>query len=196
MPWLFDEEAVDVMRSFTKLKCRLMPYIYQQAVSRIDNWRSHDARDAARVPRRPDLRHARPPVHAGRHSLLVAPVFSADGWVEYYVPEGRWTHYLSGEVVEGPRWQREQHDFLSVPLLVRPNSVIAVGAIDDRPDYDYTQGLTLRAFELAEDTSVEVVIPTLAGARAATIVVGLSGGALSAEVDGELPELRYELVGR
>ena len=33
-------------------------------------------------------------------SLLVAPVFSADGWVEYYVPEGRWTHYLSGEVVE------------------------------------------------------------------------------------------------
>src|SRR5690606_34478666 len=31
VPWLFDEEAVDVLRYFTKLKCRLMPYIYKAA---------------------------------------------------------------------------------------------------------------------------------------------------------------------
>ena len=29
VPWLFDEEAVDVCRKFTKLKISLMPYIYQ-----------------------------------------------------------------------------------------------------------------------------------------------------------------------
>ena len=32
MPWLFDDEACDVLRKFVKLKCRLMPYLYQQAV--------------------------------------------------------------------------------------------------------------------------------------------------------------------
>ena len=37
-------------------------------------------------------------------SLLVAPVFAEDGSVDYYLPDGRWTHLLSGEVKEGGRW--------------------------------------------------------------------------------------------
>ena len=32
VPWLFDEEAVDVCRKFTKLKLRLLPYLYSMAV--------------------------------------------------------------------------------------------------------------------------------------------------------------------
>jgi alpha-D-xyloside xylohydrolase len=32
VPWLFDDEASDVLRHFTKLKCRLMPYIFAKAV--------------------------------------------------------------------------------------------------------------------------------------------------------------------
>src|SRR5829696_5202152 len=32
VPWLFDEESVEVLRRFTKLKARLMPYIYDNAV--------------------------------------------------------------------------------------------------------------------------------------------------------------------
>ena len=31
--------------------------------------------------------------------LLVAPVFSDEGDVTYYVPEGTWTHFLSGQTV-------------------------------------------------------------------------------------------------
>ncbi len=27
VPWLFDEESVDVLRDFTRLKMRLMPYL-------------------------------------------------------------------------------------------------------------------------------------------------------------------------
>ena len=30
--WLFDEESCDVLRFFVKLKCRLMPYLYAQAM--------------------------------------------------------------------------------------------------------------------------------------------------------------------
>ena len=40
-------------------------------------------------------------------SLLVAPVFSYDGMVDYYLPAGRWTNFLTGQVVEGGRWVRE-----------------------------------------------------------------------------------------
>lgn len=33
-------------------------------------------------------------------SLMVAPVFNENGKVKYYLPEGCWTIFLSGEVIE------------------------------------------------------------------------------------------------
>ena len=45
---------------------------------------------------------------------------------------------------------RERHGFSSVPLLVRPGSVIPFGAVDDRPDYDYADGVTLHAYALPD----------------------------------------------
>jgi alpha-D-xyloside xylohydrolase len=90
--------------------------------------------------------------------LLVAPVLSAGDEVSYYVPAGTWTHFLTGERVTGPRWVTERHGFLSVPLLVRPGSVIPVGAVDDHPDYDYADGVTLRLYEIPEASQVRTVI--------------------------------------
>ena len=31
VPWLFDDESVDVLRFFTKLKCSMMPYLFSMA---------------------------------------------------------------------------------------------------------------------------------------------------------------------
>ena len=78
--------------------------------------------------------------------LLVAPVFSASGEVTFYLPAGEWTHLLTGERVTGGGWRRETHGFDSLPLYVRPGAVLPWGARDDRPDYDYFDGLTLRVF--------------------------------------------------
>ncbi len=83
-------------------------------------------------------------------SLLVAPVFTEDGTVDYYLPAGRWTNLLTGQAQEGPGWHREQHDFLSLPLMVRPGTVLPLGAVDDRPDYDYADGVTFRIYELTD----------------------------------------------
>ena len=47
VPWLFDEESVDVLRFFTKLKSRLMPYIYATArTSAYDRYTQHAPYDA------------------------------------------------------------------------------------------------------------------------------------------------------
>jgi alpha-D-xyloside xylohydrolase len=96
-------------------------------------------------------------------SLLVAPVFSHDGSLNYYVPDGKWTNLLNGSVVQGPRWLRATHDFLSLPVLVRPNSVIPVGNQTDKPDYDYSDGLTLHVYQFEEGKRVSVEIPALDG---------------------------------
>ncbi|MGC9347603.1 MAG: alpha-xylosidase [Anaerolineae bacterium] len=159
VPWIYDEEAVDVLRFFTKLKCRLMPYLYGAA------YEAH----AAGVPvmRAMHLEFEDDPgcdaldrQYMLGGALLVAPVFRADGVVDYYLPAGRWTSFLTGEVVNGGRWVRERHSYTSLPLMVRPNSVIPVGANDERPDYDYAQGLTLHVFEMGDAVTAHVTVPT------------------------------------
>ncbi|KUL33377.1 alpha-xylosidase [Actinoplanes awajinensis] len=169
VPWNFDDEAVDVLRSFTHLKYRLMPYLYgasrEAHLTGLPVMRSM----AIGFPGDPAVAYLDRQYLLGG-DLLVAPVFSAAGDVQYYVPAGSWTHYLTGEVVQGPGWVRETHGFDSVPLLVRPGAVIPVGARQDRPDYDYRDGVTLRLFSPAEGRTA-VVVPGPSGADTVFTVV-------------------------
>ncbi len=182
VPWNFDDEAVDVLRAFTHLKYRLMPYLFGAAVT------AHRTGLPVMRPMIMEFPSDPAAVHLERQyllggDLLVAPVFSADGEVTYYVPEGRWTHYLSGTVVEGPGWVTETHGFDSVPLLVRPGAVIPVGARQDRPDYDYRDGVTLQLFSVAEG-GTEVRVPGPGGAESVFTVLR-DGSQIRVERDGD-----------
>ena len=53
---------------------------------------------------------------------------------------------------------------LSIPLWAAENSVIPVGVRDDRPDYDYAEGVTLHVFNLSDDAQVDVTVPDTSGA--------------------------------
>lgn len=116
-------------------------------------------------------------------SLLVAPIFSPDGKVDYYLPEGRWTNFLSNDVVEGGRWVREMHGYLSLPLMVRPNSIIAVGANEQKPDYDFADGVTFHIFELADNATVSARVPTLKGETALTVTARREGREIRVDVE-------------
>ncbi|MEU5515035.1 alpha-xylosidase [Streptomyces griseoaurantiacus] len=155
VPWLFDEESVDVLRHFTRQKLRLMPYLSGVARAAHEEGVPMMRAMVLEFPEDPGCAHLERQYMLGP-DLLVAPVFDDEGEVSYYVPEGTWTHYATGRTVTGPRWVRERHGFLSVPLLARPGSVIPVGAVADRPDYDHADGVTLRAHELAPGARVTV----------------------------------------
>ena len=156
VPWAFDEEAVDVTRRFTHLKMQLMPYLYQQGIDA-----SHTGTPLMRpmqleFPDDPAVGYLDRQYMLGS-SLLVAPVFSEDGGVEFYLPEGEWTSLLTGETVTGGGWRRETHGFESLPLYVRPGTVLPWGSRTDKPDYDYHEGLTLRVFPGGEGTATVTV---------------------------------------
>jgi alpha-D-xyloside xylohydrolase len=85
-------------------------------------------------------------------ALLVAPVFREDGVAEYYLPKGRWTHLLSGATICGGSWQKDVYDYFSLPLYVRENTLLAIGANEKRPDYDYMDGISLRLYQPCMDT--------------------------------------------
>ncbi|MCX5524421.1 alpha-xylosidase [Streptomyces bobili] len=155
VPWLFDEESVDVLRHFTRLKLRLMPYLYEAARVAHEEGTPVMRAMVLEFPDDPGCAHLERQYMLGP-DLLVAPVFSDEGDVTYYVPEGTWTHYVTGRTVTGPRWVRERHDAMSVPLLVRPGAVLPVGAHADRPDYAHADGVTLRTYGLERGARVTV----------------------------------------
>jgi alpha-D-xyloside xylohydrolase len=126
-------------------------------------------------------------------SLLVAPVFSEDGSVDYYLPEGRWTHLLTGEVQAGGRWHRATHGFLSLPLFVRPGIILPVGATDDRPDYDFTADTTFRVYELADGAQASRAVPTMRGKPGVRLVVKRKGRVIVAKFDGAAASRTWKL---
>ncbi|MBI9045946.1 MAG: alpha-xylosidase [Anaerolineaceae bacterium] len=183
VPWVFDEESVDVLRFFTQLKCQLMPYIFQTACQA--------ARKGTPVMRAMMLEFPTDPAcdYLDRQymlgdNLLVAPVFSTDGEVNYYLPQGKWTHFLTNEVLEGGSWFHETHDYFSLPLMARPNSLLAVGNNDQKPDYDYVEEITVHAFELEPGADLSVEIPDLDGSVALSISVHRENGQIIAKAVG------------
>ena len=186
VPWLFDEESCDVVRKFTRLKCRLMPYLYGAAVEAHEHGTPMMRPMMLEFPDDPACDTLDRQYMMGE-SLLVAPVFHADSHVDYYLPDGLWTSLLDGRKVQGGHWQRETHDFLSLPLMVRPGTVLPMGKHDDRPDYDYTDGLELHVYQLAEGQTVTVKIPDLKGQLAATYTVTMKNGKAEVVTDSPKP---------
>ena len=186
VPWLFDEESCDVVRKFTRLKCRLMPYLYGAAVEAHEHGTPMMRPMMLEFPDDPACDTLDRQYMMGE-SLLVAPVFHEDSHVDYYLPDGLWTSLLDGRKVQGGHWQKETHDFLSLPLMVRPGTVLPMGKHDDRPDYDYTDGLELHVYQLAEGQTVTVKIPDLKGQLAATYTVTMKNGKAEVATDSKKP---------
>jgi len=186
VPWRVDEESVDVCRKFTKLKCRLMPYLYGKAVEAHEHGVPMMRPMMLEFPDDPACDMLDRQYMLG-DSLLVAPIFRKDGEVQYYLPDGTWTSLLDGGKVEGGHWQTEILDFMSLPLMVRPGTVLPLGAHDDRPDYDYLDGLELHVYQLADGESETVEIPETKGNVAATFTVTMKDGQAQVETDSTKP---------
>ena len=69
------------------------------------------------------------------------------------MPNGNWTHLLTGEQREGGKWYSENYDFFSLPLFVRENTILPIGKEETVPDYDYGDSVTLHVFNLTEKAS-------------------------------------------
>lgn len=167
VPWLFGEEAVDVCRYFTKLKCAMMPYLYglaaEAARTGLTAMRAmtveFDELGAVTCDRQYMLGDA----------LLVAPVMREDGSVDVFLPHGQWTNFFTGERVPGEGWQRETHDFLSLPLYVRENTILPLGRKDTTAVYAYEKELTLAIYALCDGASASREVVDNTGATVFTI---------------------------
>lgn len=183
VPWVYDEEACDVVRYFTKLKCSLMPYLFRNAYD--------TSKSGIPVMRSMILEFQNDSAcsyvdkqYMLGDSLLVAPIFNDKGEANYYLPKGNWTNFITGEVVKGGSWIQEKHDYLSIPLMVRGNSIIAVGSENTKPDYDFASGVELQVFELEEGMSASTRVLDMKGNTELSVEVNLSNNVITVAVEG------------
>ncbi len=183
VPWLFDEEAVDVLRYFTKLKCSIMPYLFSAAC---EVSQTGIPAMRAMVLEFPEDRNCQvlDRQYMLGSSLLVAPIFNEEGNAEYYLPGGTWTNFISGDTVEGGSWKREKHGYMSLPLMVRENSIIAVGNINTKPDYDYASEVELQIFALKAGKTASTVIYDVNGKPELQFSANRTGNVIRLEANG------------
>ncbi|MDR0553404.1 MAG: alpha-xylosidase [Treponema sp.] len=183
VPWLFDEEAVTVLRHFTKLKCSLMPYLFSQAV--------YTHREGLPMMRPMFLAFPGDPV-AGfldrqymlGDSLLVAPVFSPAGKVRYYLPQGNWIGLLDGKLRTGG-WYEETYDYLGLPLMVRGNSLIAVKEdANGEAVYDYLADPVLNLYALEDGKIASAEIHSASLDKHAAVKAARRGNTIHVAAEG------------
>ncbi len=179
VPWVYDEEACDVLRYFTKLKGKLMPYLFSQAVKT----------STTGVPMmRPMVMDFTDDI-ACRYldqqyllgdNLVCAPVFNEEGIANFYLPEGKWYDLVTGNTLEGGKYHSVKCSFMEMPVLAKPNSIIPMGDFENQFEYDYVQNADFMICNLEDgktasasvyDTEAKLVVTVTAARSGNTITV-------------------------
>lgn len=125
-PWTYGKEAERIARKYLKLRYRLLPYIYSQAV--------RSSKTGIPVVRPMVLEFQNDPnthrldmQYMFGDSFLVAPITSPANRTRVYLPAGDWVDYWTKDLVKGERWLDIEAPLDTLPLWVRAGSIIAMG---------------------------------------------------------------------
>lgn len=183
VPWNYGETAVEVARRYIAIKNRLMPYIAQHAREITSHGTPLMRPMFLEFPADRGARYVDTQYMFGPE-VLVAPVFTAAGDVDVYTPTAGWTSILDGSEVTSPGWHHQVHGMDSLPVLVPNGTILPIGANASRPDYDWTQGVTLYAYRPQQGTKT-VTVPGPDGDLQFTVEV--SGDSVTVTGSPELP---------
>ena len=139
VPWDYGEDAVRIFREYTRLRYRLVPYLYSVARVAVDTSLPIMRPMLLEFPDDPctyaiDLQYMLGP------DLLVAPIYNSEGRRPVYFPQGTWIDFWTHELIEGPCTRFVEVPLDVMPLYVRGNALI--------PTIDPPQYLTDAPFDL------------------------------------------------
>lgn len=167
VPWIYGEDCSAVLRDCVKRKILLTPYLLQAA---LDGHRNGTPLMRAMFLEFPeDLNtYTIDTQYMFGSNLLVAPVFSEEGTVTFYVPRseddknGNWVSWFDHKKTYEPgRWYTETHGFDTLPILIRPGSVTPINPKLKDPQGDAFDGLELLVNgNIRREVEVEVVDPS------------------------------------
>jgi len=125
-PWEYGEEALRIFRKYTRLRYRLIPYLYSYAYQA--------SRTGLPLMRPLVLEFQDDPATQGIDSqyllgewILVAPMFDESDCRIIYFPEGLWLDYWTRDICEGPRYLEYNAPLEILPLFIRAGAIIPQG---------------------------------------------------------------------
>jgi alpha-D-xyloside xylohydrolase len=102
---------------------------------------------------------------------------------------------LTGETVQGGAWRKETYDFFNLPLFVRGNSIVALGANDVRPDYDFADGAELSLYNLEDGHTANALVRNLKGEPELKVTASREGGLIRVDIEGSGKPLMFTVKG-
>ena len=121
VPWLYDDEATKVLRHFVLVKQKLLPYLLEKAKENHDTGIPLVRAMVLEFPEDPVCGFLDRQYMLGDR-YLVAPVMDETGEVTYYLPQGQWKNYFTGETRQGALWITETVDYFTIPLWEKVTS--------------------------------------------------------------------------
>lgn len=158
VPWSFDEESCDVLRFYTKLKGKLMPYLWSQAIKTHEVGVPMMRSMVIAFSNDPACKYLDAQYMLG-DNLLIAPVMNEEGIAEFYVPEGTWYDIITNDVYEGGRYYTRTCNYFEMPILARPNSIITFGEFEtNNVVYDYLNNAEATIYNLEDGKTATATI--------------------------------------
>ena len=154
-PWTFGKEVEEISLQYIKLRYRLLPYIYTQAINSTRTGIPITRPMLLDFQEDPTTRHVDLQYMFG-DSFLVAPVLTRDGSTEVYLPAGTWVDFWTKEIVIGPRWITRVVPLNTLPLWVRGGAIIPMGPEMDYVDQKPLDPLTLEVYVPGESGSIMI----------------------------------------
>jgi alpha-D-xyloside xylohydrolase len=125
-PYACGPQVEAIARRYLKLRYRLLPYIYSQAVQSSQTGLPM-ARAMVLEFQDDPTTHRLDLQYMFGDSFLVAPVVRRDGRCRVYLPAGAWFDYWTKEAIRGPRWLDLDVPLETLPLWVREGAIIPLG---------------------------------------------------------------------
>ncbi|HAB59544.1 MAG TPA: alpha-xylosidase [Lachnospiraceae bacterium] len=158
VPWSFDEESCDVLRFYTKLKGKLMPYLWSQAIKTHQVGVPMMRSMVIAFSNDPACKYLDAQYMLG-DNLLIAPVMNEEGIAEFYVPEGTWYDIITNDVYEGGRYYTRTCNYFEMPILARPNSIVTFGEFaTNNVVYDYLNNAEATIYNLEDGKTATATI--------------------------------------
>jgi alpha-D-xyloside xylohydrolase len=168
VPWIYGEDCSDVLRECVKRKISLTPYILREA---LQGHRTCVPLMRPMFLEFPDdlNTYTIDTQYMFGSNLLIAPVFTEEGTVTFYVPRsseddsrGKWVSWFDYKKSYEPgQWYTETHDFSSLPILIRPGTATPINFRLKTPQDDPFDGLQFIVNGRLEESAgqIEIVDP-------------------------------------
>jgi alpha-D-xyloside xylohydrolase len=177
LKFLQDARNLDTIKAFCAIRTGLAPYIYSSICENVNY--------GTPVFRAMGLEFSADPAaifsdseYMMGQALLVAPVTTANDTLRVYIPAGIWTDFMTHERIQGPRYISRKVSPNTVPVFVRPNSIVATRTPDSH-SASTLDNLTFTCFGLSNGTTAACEVFGEGGQASGVITAAVEGNKIT-----------------